>query len=80
MNMNERIGAEMRDARKKANMTLAEVAKRMNVKSRNTISLMEKGKTQITVVELKIYCDIVGCDYKDILERVEVYDASLQGQ
>lgn len=68
--MNERIGYEMRTQRLIRRMTLAEMAKRMGLKSRNSVSLMELGKTMITVTDLKQYCDVLGIDYIDILKKV----------
>lgn len=70
MTLNERIGLEMRVERVRAKMTLDDVANKMGVKSKNTISRMELGKTEITVVQLREFCDAVGCNYIDILERV----------
>lgn len=70
MTVNEQIGLEMRVERIRAKMTLDDVANKMGVKSKNTISRMELGKTEITVVQLREYCKAVGCNYIDILERV----------
>ena len=71
MNINEQIGFEMRNQRLLKRLTLEEVASRMGVKSRNTISLMEKGITKITVVDLQKYCEAVGCSWIDILMKVD---------
>lgn len=70
MNINEKIGFEMRNQRNLKRLTLEEVAIRMGVKSKNTISLMERGVTQITVVDLQCFCDAVGCSWIELLEKV----------
>lgn len=67
--VNERIGYEMRTQRLIHRMTLAEMARRMGLKSRNSVSLMELGKTMITVADLKQYCDVLGVDYIEILQK-----------
>lgn len=51
-------------------MTLEDVAERMNVKSRNTISRIELGKKEITVEDLRKYCDAVGCSWIELLNKV----------
>lgn len=70
MTLNEKIGFEMRSQRLLKRMTLEQVAEKMGVKSKNTISLMELGVTKITVEDLQKYCDIVGCSWIEILESV----------
>lgn len=69
--LNKRIGYEMRTQRLIHRMTMSQMAERMGVRSKNTISLMELGKTNITVSDLKKYCDILGVDYIDILKKAE---------
>lgn len=73
MTMNEQIGSLMRAERKRARMTLDEVAKRMG-KTKNTISYLELGKTKITVDDLKAFCNIVGCSWIEILNKVSDED------
>ncbi len=68
--LNERIGYEMRTQRLIHRMTLAQMADRMGLKSRNSVSIMELGKTQITVSDLKAFCDVLNVDYLDILKKV----------
>ena len=51
-------------------MTLENVADKMHVKSRNTISRIELGKKDITVEDLINYCDAVGCSWLEVLEKV----------
>lgn len=68
--MNKRIGLEMRNQRLLKRLTLEQVADRMGVSSKNTISRMELGDTMITVVDLKAYCEAVGCSWIEILEKV----------
>ena len=68
--LNERIGYEMRTQRLIRRLTLQQVADRMKVASRNTVSLWELGKTEITVSDLKRYCDVIGINYIDLLNKV----------
>lgn len=68
MTLNEKIGYEMRTQRLIHRLTLEIVAARMGVASKNTISRMELGKTQITVEDLKKYCEAVGCSWISVLE------------
>lgn len=75
--LNKRIGYEMRTQRLIRRLTLEQVAERMHVASKNTISRMELGDTKITVVDLKAYCDAVGCSWLEVLENVRKYDARL---
>lgn len=78
--LNEKIGFELRNQRLLKRMTLEQVAEKMGISSRNTISYLELGKTKIDVVTLVEYCDAVGCDWKEVLRKAtgEEY-ASLQG-
>ena len=43
----------------------------MGYASRNTVSKIELGTTQITVDDLERYCDAVGCDMYDILRKAQ---------
>ena len=70
MTLNERIGFEMRTQRLIKRMTQVQVAEKMGLKSKNSISLLEKGVTKITVEDLQNYCDAVGCSWIDILKKV----------
>lgn len=70
MTLNERIGFEMRSQRLLKRMTLQQVADGMGVGSKNTVSRMELGITMITVEDLVKYCDVVGCSWIEILEKV----------
>lgn len=70
MTLNEKIGYEMRTQRLIHRLTLEEVAARMGVASKNTISRLELGKTQITVEDLKKYCEAIGCSWISILQKV----------
>lgn len=74
MTLNECIGFEMRNQRLLKRMTLEQVATKMNIASKNTISRMELGKTMITVEDLKEYCAAVGCSWIDILNKVSTMD------
>lgn len=74
MTLNEYIGYEMRNQRLIRRMTLEQVASKMGVASKNTISRMELGKTMITVEELKKYCAVVGCDWVELLQKVSQMD------
>lgn len=70
MTLNEKIGFEMRSQRLLKRMTLQQVADGMGVSSKNTVSRMELGITMITVEDLVKYCDVVGCSWIEILEKV----------
>jgi len=78
MTLNERIGFEMRSQRLLKRMTLQQVADAMGFASRNSVSLMELGKTMITVHDLQRYCEVVGCSWLDILNKVGNEDANIQ--
>lgn len=73
MNIDERIGYEMRSARLLKRMSLQQVADRLD-KAKQTISYWELGKTKITVVDLQRYCEVVGCNWLDILKRASGED------
>lgn len=51
-NLNEQIGFEMRSQRLLKRMTLAQMADRLGLSSRNTVSTWERGKVQISVTDL----------------------------
>jgi len=70
MDLNANIGTALRNERSKRKLSLAEVADRMGYSSRNTVSKIELGTTQITVEQLQKYCDAVGCSWVEILEKV----------
>ncbi len=70
MTLNEKIGFEMRSQRLLKRMTLQQVADGMGVSSKNTVSRMELGITMITVEDLVKYCNVVGCSWIEILEKV----------
>ena len=67
--LDKRIGYELRSQRLYRRMSLEEVASKMGVSSRNTVSYLELGKKSIEVEELIRYCEIVGCDWREILLR-----------
>ena len=67
--INKKIGYEMRTQRLLRRMTLDQVAEKMG-KTKNSISLLELGVTKITVVDLKNFCEAVGCSWVELLERV----------
>ena len=77
MTLNERIGFEMRSQRLLKRMTLQQGADGMGVASRNTVSLMELGRTMITVQDLQKYCEVVGCSWLEILQKVGDENANL---
>lgn len=64
--LNEKIGYEMRTQRLIRRLTIQQVADALG-KSKNTVSYYELGKINITVEDLMKYCDVVGCNYLDIL-------------
>ena len=70
MTLNEKIGFEMRSQRLIHRLTQEQVATRMGFGSKNSVSLLEKGVTKITVEDLQKYCAAVGCSWIEILEKV----------
>ena len=74
MTLNEKIGFEMRSQRLLKRMTLEQVAQKMGVASKNTISRMELGITQITVSDLQKYCEAIGYSWIDLLNKVSEED------
>lgn len=70
MKRDELIGSEMRTQRLIKRLTLDMVAERLNC-SKNTVSYMELGKKRITIDGLIDYCNIVGCNWLDIIKKVE---------
>jgi transcriptional regulator with XRE-family HTH domain len=70
MELNKRIGFEMRNQRLIKRLTLEQVASRMGLASKNTVSRMELGITKITVEDLQKYCDAVGCSWIELLNNV----------
>ena len=73
MSINERIGYEMRSQRLIRRLSIQQVADRLG-KAKQTISYWELGKTNVTVDDLKRYCDVVGCNWLDLLKRVSDED------
>lgn len=63
------IGYEMRTQRVIRRKTLQDIADHMG-KVRSTISAYELGKIAISVEDLKTYCDYLGVDYIDLLQKV----------
>ena len=55
----------MRAARNQRNMTQAEIAEKMGVTPAQ-ISSWERGKSDMTTVQLVKFCEIVGMQYADI--------------
>lgn len=68
MTLNERIGYELRSQRLLRRMTIQQVANRLG-KSKNTVSYYELGKIKITINDLIDYCNVVGCDYIEVLKK-----------
>lgn len=68
MTLNEAIGFQMRNQRLLKRLTQEDVALRLGYSSRNTVSYLELGKTDITVEVLLQFCEVVGCDYRQVLE------------
>ena len=68
--LNRKIGHEMRTERLIRRLTLEDVAEQMGFSSKNSVSYIELGKKSITVEDLVKYCDVVGCSWIGILERV----------
>ena len=69
--LNKKIGFEMRSQRLLARLTLEQVAVGMGYQSKNTVSRMELGQANITVADLKKFCDVVGCSWIELLEAVD---------
>ena len=68
MNLNEKIGFELRNKRLLNRMTIQQVADKVG-KSKNTISYYELGKIKITINDLISYCEAVGCYYIEVLKK-----------
>ena len=68
MNLNEKIGFELRNKRLLNRMTIQQVADKVG-KSKNTISYYELGKIKITINDLISYCEAVGCDHIEVLKK-----------
>ena len=71
MKLDKELGAEMRKQRTMRNLSLAQVADRMGYSSRNSVSKMELGTTQITVGMILDFCRAVGCDIEPFVEIIE---------
>ena len=71
MKLNEQIGFEMRNQRLLHRMTLEQVADKMDIASKNTISRMELGAKNITVEDLVNYCNAVGCSWIELLYKLD---------
>ncbi len=66
-NISKAIGAELRRLRKQKGLSLEEAAERLGYKSKNTVSRIELGETQITVEDLARYAVVLDTDYITIL-------------
>ena len=73
MTLNEKVGLQLRLKRVERRMTLEQVAEKMGV-VKNTISYMELGKKNITVEDVQKYCEVLGCDWIDILRKAEAME------
>jgi len=71
MRINEKIGFEMRNQRLLHRMTLEQVADKMGIGSKNTISRMELGAKNITIEDLVNYCNAVGCSWIELLYKLD---------
>lgn len=71
MKVDKEIGAEMRRQRTMRRLSLAQVADRMGYSSRNSVSKMELGTTQITVGMILDFCKAVGCEIDPFVEIIE---------
>lgn len=69
--INKAIGEELRRLRKIKGLSLEEVAERLGYKSKNTVSRIELGETQITVEDLERYATILDADYISILYSIK---------
>lgn len=68
MTLNEAIGFQMRNQRLLKRLTIDDIAPKLGYASKNSVSLLELGKTQITVEILVNYCNVVGCDWRQVLD------------
>lgn len=73
MTTNKTIGMLMRKHRKEKKMTIQQVADKMG-KAKNTVSLLELGKTGIEIETLQKYCDIIGYDWIDLIKEADALD------
>lgn len=71
MELDKKIGDEMRKQRTQRGLSLATVADRMGYSSRTTILKMETGLTQITVGMILDFCKAVGCEIDPFVEIIE---------
>ena len=70
MTTNKTIGMLMRKHRKEKKMTIQEVADRMG-KAKNSVSLLELGKTGIEIETLQKYCDVIGYDWITLIKEAD---------
>lgn len=70
MTLNERIGNLMREERTAKGMSLEEVAKKMGYSSKNTVSRMELGITDISLTNLEKFCAAINIDLFGFLYKV----------
>lgn len=63
------LGAYLRDKRKGLNLTIQEVADKLNLKY-GTVANMETGAKNPTLEQLKTYGLILGCEWTEILDKV----------
>lgn len=70
MTLNEKIGFQLRFERMRKKLTIDQMAQLLHV-AKNTVSYLELGKKNITVEDLKKYCEILDCNYVSILERAD---------
>ena len=69
MNFDEKLGYELRTVRLTNRKTLQNVADHMGL-AVNTIAYYEKGKIPMTVEALKKYCEYLGVNWIEILEKI----------
>lgn len=74
MTKNTTIGMLMRKHRKEKKMTIQQVADKMG-KAKNSISLLELGKTGIEVETLQKYCEIIGYDWIELIKEADAIDS-----
>lgn len=70
-NFNVNLGNEMRKAREQKGYSLRDMSTKMKIHY-STIGYWEQGKRQITVENLKEYCDVLDIEYYDLLKKVSL--------
>lgn len=69
MSINQTVGSKLRDVRKATGMSQAKLAQRLGY-TRVAVTNIEKGRQAMSVEKLHLICQILGCQYTDILPQL----------